>query len=366
MGRYDTAAAAKNASAAVVGTENGILTIYKAEAPSKITPVVKVGGTVVTTLTYGTAYVVAADAGTFPAGTYFTFVGGDLPGVSYEQPKDVGTYLVTAHVPASPNYVAYTTSTQFAISKAEIMITADDLERLQYSTNPRWTVFYSGNLADDFGEYRDMLVLPSFTLVKSDTNMNSELGYYTVIPGQAYSKNYNITAYNNGEFNVVEYVSTNHYSLNMTLTGAPEGNIYYGDSFILSVYGNFSVLNVNSTGVDTTNKSIGNSELATLRVNNSSVLKYEVVQSYNLIGTAIGDAVASIDQDGNVDTLRSGYFTVKLTRGTGDDAIYTYATYKGRALRRWHLHGRRQPRNIRRRLPGGRYIQVSGDDGRYA
>lgn len=284
-GRYGV-----TATAAGCGETHGILTIYKAEA-GHIVPQVE------SKVYDGHPVDVANLADYTTDGTYFSYTGGEIRGVSYDAPKDVGAYTVTAHVPATANTVAYSETSTFEITKRDITVEAVNLTKERFRTNPVLRVKYIG-LVDGDSDLKDMLALPSFELVHQDGYHDlNNVGNYTIVPSGIISRNYNVTAYKNGNFAVQE----TDPALTMEIVGLPNGKVYYGDKFQVSLYG-----------------SVGNRVDGNGQYNNpSSVIEYFVIGDGDKLVKDNGNV--SVDENGNVSITGTAAenFVLCATRGTG-------------------------------------------------
>lgn len=288
-GRYGV-----TATAAGCDETHGILTVYKAEA-THIVPVVndKVFDGEAVTVENATAF-------TTP-GTYFTYTGGEIIGISYDAPKDAGVYTVTAHVPATDTTVAYMETSTFEITQKPITVSAVSVTKETYRTNPALRVTYDGLVSGD-SDIKDMLVLPSFNLLNTE-GVNHDLnqvGDFTIVPYGIVSRNYEVVTYNNANF-AVQHTDP---ALAMNIVGLPNGQVYYGDEFQVSLYG---TVGERADGNGTYN-------------NPSSVINYFVSDGS---GWSKDNGNVTIDNDGNVKIkgAAAADFTIKAERGTGDYKI---------------------------------------------
>lgn len=240
---------------------------------------------------------------TFPTGTYFTYTGGTIQGVAYEAPTEVGTYIVTAHVPETENYTAHEISAQFVITPKALKITADSLQRHQYSAYPDMTASFDGLATEGVAadtSLRDVQIQPELVFDAGYTNDASDQvgNNYSVTPVAALARNYAVS-YVSGNISVTA-VNPNPYLAihGMIENGNGAENLaYYGDVIQLYAYG---------------------SQMGSV-INNSSVLTWSVTNP-SICGTA------SISQDGLLEVNGVGTFTVTLTRGVGAQKISTSIT----------------------------------------
>ena len=295
-GRYPITGEAAGAEPAY-----GVFRVYKTEA-EHVVPVVE-------SKVYDGTQVTVANAADYPAGTYFAYTGGEIVGVSYGAPKDVGVYTVTAHVPATADTVAYSETSTFEITQKDITVSVVSVEKQVYRTNPYFMVTYSG-LCDGDSDIKDMLVLPSFELEGRDGNANVDLnsvGTFTIHAFGVLSRNYNVTAY----YDNTLAVKAEDPATTMTIVGLPQGQVYFGDTFQVAVYG-------------TAGKRVLNDETAS---NQSSVFEY-LVKDADQPEFASETPNVAIDEYGVVTFKTTGAakdFTIRVTRGTGDYKIYAEA-----------------------------------------
>lgn len=286
--------------------ETGIYTLVKAEGIYK-TPYVE--GKVFDGLPV--TYNAAGEGMDWPEGTYATWSGGRIQGFSYEAPKDAGIYLVTVHIPETENYVAATVSYLFTIAKRTVNVTAGDIYNNLFATNPKMYVEYelaSGGetgIVEGDSSLRDILIDPTLLLTRingtgTGDSLN-DVGEYAIDATGASAYNYVFT-YSQGALSM----NATDPQEALTILGAPDGTIRYGDTFTLFGYGNKGQL-IGGGGI---NK------------NNSSEISWAIIS---------GTDVATIDANGNVAIIGVGEFTVRYTRGTGAYMIYvdeTYTAYK--------------------------------------
>lgn len=227
------------------------------------------------------------------AEVYYSYAGDVTGNVAYQAPHDAGSYVVTAHVGETANYTAHEVSAVLTIDKAALTITADNLQRQQYSAYPDMVASYSGlatgGVAADTS-LRDVQIQPEFNADWNNFALD-HTGDYPITPVSALAKNYVIT-YVDGAYTVT-YGDPN---VTLAIHGLPEsgngetGLVYVGDEIQLYAYG---------TKMD--------------RVTNGSSA---------IVWGVTGDN-ASITPDGLLTINGTGDITVTLTRGSGDTAIST-------------------------------------------
>lgn len=233
--------------------------------------------------------------------------------VAEEAPVDAGSYVVTLHVNETDNYTAYEVSAPFTISKAPLTIRADSWTTTQYGAFPDMTATYTG-LAAEVGDstpdtsLRDVQIAPEFVYNPTDGKPNysndslDQVGAVTIQPINALSKNYIIT-YENGQ-----YTKDSTSDPTLAIHGLPQSSVkdtannkvitvYYGDVIQLYPYGNY-----------------------TNWANGSSELTWSVTRDANFKGEV------TVDSNGILTVNGVGDFTVKLTRGDGEQAISTSVT----------------------------------------
>lgn len=279
-------------------TAYGIYTIVKARPALELSA---------TGAEYTSAQISGTPTGTFngaafPTGTYFTYAGGTIQGVAYEAPTEVGTYIVTAHVPETENYTAHEISAQFVIAPKALTITADSLQRHQYSAYPDMTASFDGLATEGVAadtSLRDVQIQPELVFDARYTNdASDQVGNYSVTPVAALARNYAVS-YVSGNISVTAVNPNPELAIHgMIDNGTTTENIaYYGDKIQLYAYG---------------------SQMGSV-INNSSVLTWSVTNP-SICGTA------SISQDGLLEVNGVGTFTVTLTRGVGAQKISTSIT----------------------------------------
>ena len=293
----------------------GILNVYKLEA-NHIVPTVS-------DITYGDVLVIG-NVAAFPADTYFTYTGGEIIGVSYEKPTEVGDYVITAHVPATDTTVEYAESSTFTINKKAITVSVVNLKKDLYDTAPELRYFATDLEATD-NEFSIFTVRPTFELFDEfENNANAQLneaGRYTIKASGGELKNYTVT-YVAGELVVDSTIS----NITMEILGIPNGALYYDDTYKLSIYGTSAKLVTDASMTPD---------------NDSSVINYHVVDgdafasastnaaigtaAQNIInGNAAPSAYVSVDTNNTLQLGGIGTYTVLATRGTGDEKIFTY------------------------------------------
>ena len=276
----------------------GVFHVFKTEA-DHIVPSVE--GKV-----YDGKQAVVANESEFPEGTYFSYTGGEIIGVTYDAPKDVGEYTVTAHVPATEEYVAYSETSTFEITQKEITVAAQPVSKQLYRTNPYLWATYD-ELCENDSDVKDMIALPSMEILGADGNYNVDLntaGNFTVRPSGVISRNYIVKEYLDANF----AVKAEDPKTTMTIVGLPQGQVFYGDEFQVAVDGTFG------QRVD---------EQGTYN-NQSSVLEYFVSKDGEWVKDN-GNVV--IDDEGfvKINGAAAEDFTIRATRGTGDYKIYAEA-----------------------------------------
>lgn len=259
-------------------------------------------------ITYDSAPYDGAVSGTynssdFPEGTYYTYAGGNILGVAYEAPTEAGDYVITAHVPETPNYTAHEVKANFTIAKAPLTIKADQLQRFLYSAYPDAVCTYTGLATEGVApdtSLRDIQIQPELNYTDHSNVSESVVGWFQVEPVNALAKNYEVT-YEVGEFSATELDPQPELAIH----GAPQNGLgngtivaYYGDAIQLYAYGNQK----NGT------------------INKSSVLKWSVT----------GPAAFDTEYPGLLHINGVGTVVVTLTRGEGTLAISTSITIDAR------------------------------------
>lgn len=230
------------------------------------------------------------------AKVYYTWTGGTIQGVSYTAPTEVGKYVVTAHVNETTNYTAHEVSDTYEIKPVTLTIKADSYQRHQYGEYPQMTATFSGlatgGVAPDTS-LRDVQIQPEF-IFSGNNDALDQAGNYIVTPVSALARNYTVE-YVDGLFTVNQVDGNPELAIcGMISNGDGDKTIaYYGDAIQLYAYGS-------QKGI----------------INNSSIWKWTVES---------GDA--NITPEGLL-TFNKGNqdVTVRLTRGTGTQSIYTEIT----------------------------------------
>ena len=237
------------------------------------------------------------------AEVYGTAAGDHIRGAAYEAPTEVGQYIVTAHVGETENYTSHEVSAPFAITPKALTITADSWQRRQYGAFPDMTATFEGLATEGVApdtSLRDVQIQPEFIFNTYENVDMTTVGTFVVEPISALASNYAIT-YVNGQYTVTDMSNPPKPELaihGMIDNGTGEEIAYYGDEIQLYAYGNMM------NGVE----------------NNSSVYAWEIVSG----PASINDqGLMTMDQDLSADNE----VTVKLTRGTGAEAISTTLTF---------------------------------------
>lgn len=111
--------------------------------------------------------------------------------------KKAGIVSIKLNQPGNENYQPATeVIREFTISKASLIITADDKRRCNGKTNPEFTCQYSG-----FVKEETVAALDTLPVLSSSATNASAAGTYPIIPSDASAANYAIT-YNNGSLMV--------------------------------------------------------------------------------------------------------------------------------------------------------------------
>ena len=258
-------------------------------------------------------------AGDVAIGYYATEADQKNGNVAEQAPVDAGDYVVTLHVNETTNYTAHEVSAPFTIKKKDLTIKADSRKTTQYDAFPTMTATYDGLAAETNDgtpdtSLRDVQIAPEFIYNptadgKPDYNNNTldQVGKVAVKPVDALSKNYAIT-YVNGEY--VKSATESNPDLEIlglpqsgeknATTGKYVAKVYYGDEIQLYPYGNYAGW-----------------------ANGSSEFKWEITNkniTNNHGDFTIGETTGIL----NVGAI--GTFTVKLTRGEGEQKIETSVT----------------------------------------
>ena len=235
-----------------------------------------------------------------------------------QAPVDAGDYVVTLHVNETQNYTAHEVSAPFVINKAPLTIQADSRKTTQYDAFPTMTATYDGLAAETNDgtpdtSLRDVQIAPEFIYNPTNDKPNysnatlDQVGKVAVQPIDALAKNYKLS-YGDGEYVKSETES----NPDLEILGLPQsgekdstGNkyvakVYYGDEIQLYPYGNY------------TKWANGSSELTW------SIENAQVTDGHGSF--SIGEKTGIL----KVDAI--GTFTVKLTRGEGEQKIETSVT----------------------------------------
>jgi hypothetical protein len=134
-------------------------------------------------------------------GNYSGLVNGDTPAslagtLVFERApgENVGNYLVTPSGLTSPNYSIIFNTGSLAISKAPLLVTADDKTKVYGTTDPAFTVTYSG-----FANGDTSAALGGTSVVNRDPGEN--VGSYAITPSGLTSTNYTIS-FNTGTLTI--------------------------------------------------------------------------------------------------------------------------------------------------------------------
>ena len=301
----------------------GIYTITKAHPTLKVTPAEN--------LTYNSmqqnGYTNLTGVEGKAANDYYLTYAGDVA-IGFDTPTDgnvaeqapvyAGDYVVTLHVNETQNYTAHEVSAPFVINKAPLTIQADSRKTTQYDAFPTMTATYDGLAAETNDgtpdtSLRDVQIAPEFIYNPTNDKPNysnatlDQVGKVAVQPIDALAKNYKLS-YGDGEYVKSETES----NPDLEILGLPQsgekdstGNkyvakVYYGDEIQLYPYGNY------------TKWANGSSELTW------SIENAQVTDGHGSF--SIGEKTGIL----KVDAI--GTFTVKLTRGEGEQKIETSVT----------------------------------------
>lgn len=257
-------------------------------------------------------------AGDVAIGYYATEADQKNGNVAEQAPVDAGDYVVTLHVNETQNYTAHEVSAPFVINKAPLTIQADSRKTTQYDAFPTMTATYDGLAAETNDgtpdtSLRDVQIAPEFIYNPTNDKPNysnatlDQVGKVAVQPIDALAKNYKLS-YGDGEYVKSETES----NPDLEILGLPQsgekdstGNkyvakVYYGDEIQLYPYGNY------------TKWANGSSELTW------SIENAQVTDGHGSF--SIGEKTGIL----KVDAI--GTFTVKLTRGEGEQKIETSVT----------------------------------------
>ena len=257
-------------------------------------------------------------AGDVAIGYYATEADQKNGNVAEQAPVYAGDYVVTLHVNETQNYTAHEVSAPFVINKAPLTIQADSRKTTQYDAFPTMTATYDGLAAETNDgtpdtSLRDVQIAPEFIYNPTNDKPNysnatlDQVGKVAVQPIDALAKNYKLS-YGDGEYVKSETES----NPDLEILGLPQsgekdstGNkyvakVYYGDEIQLYPYGNY------------TKWANGSSELTW------SIENAQVTDGHGRF--SIGEKTGIL----KVDAI--GTFTVKLTRGEGEQKIETSVT----------------------------------------
>ena len=269
-------------------------------------------------------------AATAVADYYLTYagdvaIGFDTPtdgNVAEQAPVDAGDYVVTLHVNETQNYTAHEVSAPFTIAKKALTIKADSRKTTQYDAFPTMTATYDGLAAETNDgtpdtSLRDVQIAPEFIYNPTNDKPNysnatlDQVGRVAVQPIDALAKNYKLS-YGDGEYVKSETESNPDLEiLGLPQSGEKDANgkyvakVYYGDKVQLYPYGNYAAW-----------------------ANYSSEFKWEITDK----NRTNSHGYFEITDDGVLKVEAIGSFTVKLTRGEGEQEIST--TVEVTALRK--------------------------------
>ena len=305
----------------------GIYTITKAHPTLEVTPAenltynsMQQAGYTALSGNTGTEFVdwYLTYAGDVAIGYYATEADQKNGNVAEQAPVYAGDYVVTLHVNETQNYTAHEVSAPFVINKAPLTIQADSRKTTQYDAFPTMTATYDGLAAETNDgtpdtSLRDVQIAPEFIYNPTNDKPNysnatlDQVGKVAVQPIDALAKNYKLS-YGDGEYVKSETES----NPDLEILGLPQsgekdstGNkyvakVYYGDEIQLYPYGNY-----------------------TKWANGSSKLTWSIENAQVTDGHgsfSIGEKTGIL----KVDAI--GTFTVKLTRGEGEQKIETSVT----------------------------------------
>lgn len=307
----------------------GIYTITKAHPEIRITA----EGTTYNSMPYDVATKVVTEnngaesyltyAGDVAIGYYATEADQKNGNVAEQAPVDAGDYVVTLHVNETQNYTAHEVSAPFVINKAPLTIKADSRKTTQYDAFPTMTATYDGLAAETNDgtpdtSLRDVQIAPEFIYNPTNGKPNysnatlDQVGKVAVEPIDALAKNYKLS-YGDGEYVKSETESNPDLEiLGLPQSGEKDGTgnkyvakVYYGDKVQLYPYGNYAAW-----------------------ANYSSEFKWEITDE----NRTNSHGYFKITDDGVLKVEAIGSFTVKLTRGEGEQEIST--TVEVTALRK--------------------------------
>lgn len=255
-------------------------------------------------------------AGDVAIGYYATEADQKNGNVAEQAPVDAGDYVVTLHVNETQNYTAYEVSAPFVINKAPLTIKADSRKTTQYDAFPTMTATYDGLAAETNDgtpdtSLRDVQIAPEFIYNPTNGKPNysnatlDQVGRVAVQPIDALAKNYKLS-YGDGEYVKSETESNPDLEiLGLPQSGEKDANgkyvakVYYGDEIQLYPYGNYAGW-----------------------ANGSSEFKWEITDE----NRTNSHGYFKITDDGVLKVEAIGSFTVKLTRGEGEQKIETSVT----------------------------------------
>lgn len=289
----------------------GIYTITKAHPEISVTPA--------TDLTYNSMQqagytALRGNTGTEFVDWYVTYagdvaIGFDTPtdgNVAEQAPVDAGSYVVTLHVNETQNYTAHEVSAPFVIAQKPLTITTHSKQSTQYDAFPAMTAKYEGlaySTSDNTNDtsLRDVQIAPEFLFNYDKGGFTNhaldQVGGAKIKPADALAKNYVIT-YVDGEYTR----QRTNFKPDLAIYGLPvngngENVAYYGDEVQLYHYGYY-----------------------TDHENGSSVMRWSVKKVSFEGEVTVGEKTGILNVKG------VGTFTVKLTRGEGEQAISTTVT----------------------------------------
>ena len=262
-------------------------------------------------------------AGDVAIGYYATEADQKNGNVAEQAPVDAGDYVVTLHVNETQNYTAHEVSAPFTIAKKALTIKADSRKTTQYDAFPTMTATYDGLAAETNDgtpdtSLRDVQIAPEFIYNPTNDKPNysnaalDQVGRVAVQPIDALAKNYKLS-YGDGEYVKSETESNPDLEiLGLPQSGEKDGTgnkyvakVYYGDKVQLYPYGNYAAW-----------------------ANYSSEFKWEITGE----NRTNSHGYFEITDDGVLKVEAIGSFTVKLTRGEGEQEIST--TVEVTALRK--------------------------------
>ncbi|WP_200977840.1 MBG domain-containing protein [Echinicola sp. 20G] len=147
-----------------------------------------------------------------------TALGGTLA-ISRSTGEDVGNYAITASGYTSDNYTINYTGGNFEITKATLMVTADDKNKVYGSTDPVLTVSYSG-----FENGDDETALGGTLAISRSTG--EDVGNYAITASGYTSDNYTIS-YTTGNLEITKAT--------LTVTADDKNKVYGSTDPVLTV-----------------------------------------------------------------------------------------------------------------------------------